>query len=111
MSDTPSVKVGDRLAFRVGWSRNRYEIHVVGKITPKGWIKVGHWTLNPDLTVRGRSRETPYKAEHVTPEIARQYRHEKDVDLIRATDWRAADAKLVAEVAKLIRAEAQESEV
>jgi ATP-dependent exoDNAse (exonuclease V) alpha subunit len=67
MSGQP-IKAGDQLAFR---THRHYEIKTVEKVTPKGFIKIGHLTLNPDLTIRGRGAWStgPWRAEPVTQEI------------------------------------------
>lgn len=65
--DSVEIKVGDSLAFGCG---SRYEIHKVTRITPSGRIVCGRYTLNPDLSVRGRTdRWGPYRGEVVTPKI------------------------------------------
>jgi len=68
MSDEP-IKVGDELAFRVGFGHT-IEIHKVERITPSGRITCGRWHLDPNLRVRGRNGyHSPSQAERVTDEI------------------------------------------
>ena len=82
-----TVKVGDKLAFR-GFA-NHYSICTVERITASGRIICGKYTLNPDLTVRGRndSFHTPYEAEPVTPEIIASVIRRKTLEQIVHTDW------------------------
>lgn len=67
------IQVGDSLAFCCGFG-GRYEIHTVTRITPSGRIVCGRYTLNPDLSIRGRRSGGigswgPRRGEVVTPEI------------------------------------------
>ncbi len=67
-----TIKVGDELAFKYGHGKNAYyNIYEVEKITPSGRIKCGHYTLDPDLRIRGNDRfySAPHRAELVTQEI------------------------------------------
>ena len=89
------VKVGDELAFNVGYGRGTIEIHKVDAITPSGRIQCGRYTLNPDLSVRGRRDKWagPYRAEIPTDE------HRERVSLQRSQRlsdrWNLADKKTV----------------
>ena len=63
-----TVKVGDELAFRGCYGRE-WSIFKVTGITPTGRIKCGHYTLDPNLRIRGPQKWGPYEAKSVTPEI------------------------------------------
>lgn len=82
-----AVKVGDKLAFR-GYG-NQYSICTVERITASGRIVCGKYTLNPDLTVRGRrdSFHSPHEAEPITPEIIASLNRRKSLERIVHTDW------------------------
>lgn len=90
MSDEKPIAVGDQLAFYgSGWS-NTLSIHKVTKITPSGRIVVGKYTLNPDLTVRGRRdaySTMPYKGERITPEIQAKYTRQQRLSTISAAHF------------------------
>ena len=86
MSEGPEqepIKVGDKLAFDIGYGRHRdWQIETVTKVTPTGRIVCGRWTLNPDLSVRGRynSYRGPYEAVRVTPRILADVRRNRMVN-------------------------------
>lgn len=66
-----SYKVGDKLAFRIGFYQ-KWHVEEITHITPTGRMQCGHYTVNPDLTIRGkrdRGYYGPYRAEKVTQEI------------------------------------------
>ena len=64
------VKVGDEIAFRTNYGRD-VVIEKVEKVSPTGRISCTSWTLNPDLTVRGRISgfDRVYRGEIVTNEL------------------------------------------
>jgi len=68
--------VGDELAFSVGWGRGHWEIIPIERVTPSGRMICGRFTVNPNLTIRGRRSGAggPWRAEPVTPEIREQCR-------------------------------------
>ncbi|MAT51543.1 MAG: hypothetical protein CMK32_10210 [Porticoccaceae bacterium] len=81
MSEAPELKVGDKIAFRAGYGTGQWQIVPVERITPKGFIKCGTYTLNPDLLIRGRRNAWgPYRGEIATPEII----HEAKVQQARS---------------------------
>lgn len=69
------IKVGDELAFQWGLNK-RWGIFQVQRITPTGLIKCGHWTVNPDLSIRGRGYTSPFRAHLPTPHVREQVRRQ-----------------------------------
>jgi hypothetical protein len=87
------VKVGDELAFRVGFSGN-YVIHRVEKVTPSGRSKCGPYELNADLSVRGkvgRGYWGPYRAEPVTAEVRENVERNKLLARVTNANWFSLD--------------------
>jgi hypothetical protein len=87
------VKVGDELAFRLGFSGN-YVIRRVEKITPSGRIKCGSYELNADLSVRGKVARGcwgPYRAEPVTAEIRENVERNKLLARVTNANWFSLD--------------------
>jgi hypothetical protein len=82
--------VGDALAFRFyAPTRCSWELHKITKIMPSGRMVCGPFTLNPDLSVRGKSGYGgPYKAEPVTDEIVAEVRRFKALEYVRGFDWK-----------------------
>lgn len=76
------VKVGDELAFCGGYGRGHWSIHTVSRITPSGRVVCGPYTLNPDLTVRGRSYGSPYKAVEVTDRIREKVARQEALSIL-----------------------------
>ncbi len=84
------VKVGDELAFRYGFSRERIYLCKVTKITPSGRIRCGNYELDPDLRIRGRDRSNysaPFSAEIVTQEIRDKYDRQNISDSLGKVKW------------------------
>jgi len=70
--DTPQrpIQVGDEIAFRSDSFGKLWRVYKVDKITPSGRIKAGHYEMNPDLSIRGRSGWSgPFKGVLVTDEL------------------------------------------
>ena len=66
----PTVKIGDKLAFQVGYGTKTWSIQEVTKISPTGRITCGQYVLDPDLRVRGSDRYSgPFRGEILTSEI------------------------------------------
>ena len=64
------IQVGDEIAFRSDYFGRLWTVYKVDKVTKSGRIKAGHYEMNPDLTIRGRSGwGGPYKGVFVTPEL------------------------------------------
>jgi len=81
--------VGDALAFHFyAGIRCSWEIHKITKIMPSGRMVCGPFTLNPNLRVRGRGYDAPYKAEPVTDEIVAEVRRFKALKYVRGFDWK-----------------------
>ena len=96
-------KVGDELAFRVGFSKT-WQIHKIAKITPSGRIQCGGWMLNPDLRVRGHSGYGgPFQAYPVTAEIRATAIHQDNVSVVRGIDVSRLTDKQIADIADIVR--------
>jgi hypothetical protein len=70
--DTPQrpIQVGDEIGFRSNHFGRLWTVYKVDKVTKSGRIKAGHYEMNPDLTIRGRSGwGGPYKGVFVTSEL------------------------------------------
>jgi hypothetical protein len=64
------IQVGDEIAFRSDHFSRSWTVYKVDKVTKSGRIKAGHYEMNPDLTIRGRSGwGGPFKGVFVTPEL------------------------------------------
>jgi hypothetical protein len=86
------IQVGDEIAFLSDSFSRSWRIYKVDKITPSGRIKVGHYELNPDLTIRGRSGWSgPFSGVFVTPELRKKIigEHKKNaiVTKVSAVRW------------------------
>ena len=90
-------KPGDKLAFRRKWD-NAYDIYDIKSITPAGFIVVGPYRLNPDLTIRGRSAWGPYKAEPVTGDVVKANRRYSTELFLRAVNWKSYPDDVLEEV-------------
>jgi hypothetical protein len=67
------IQVGDEIAFRSDYFGRLWTVYKVDKVTKSGRIKAGHYEMNPDLTIRGRSGwGGPYKGVFVTDELRKQ---------------------------------------
>jgi hypothetical protein len=96
MSTATEIKVGDELAFNVGYGKGVWDILKVSKITKTGRIVCGtgegesQYTLDPDLRVRGRhSYSGPYRGEPVTDEIREQVFRQSAVSRLYNRQWSA----------------------
>lgn len=80
--------VGEELAVPVGFG-GAWRVIKIEKITPSGRMKCGHWELNPDLTIRGRTdRWGPSRAYPITDEIRAQICRQKYLAKIESkVDW------------------------
>lgn len=72
-------KVGDRLAFSHQW---KWRVYPIDKITPSGRMVCGPYTLNPDLSIRGREKWGPCWAYEVTEEIEKSCRRGEYLDIL-----------------------------
>ena len=72
-------KVGDRLAFS---HQGKWSVYPIDKITPSGRMVCGRYTLNPDLSIRGREKWGPYRAYEVTEEIEKASRRREYLDIL-----------------------------
>ena len=81
--------VGDALAFRCySPMRAGWDIHKITKIMPSGRIVCGPFSLNPDLSIRGKSGYGgPYRAEPVTDTIVAEVRRFKALEYVKGFDW------------------------
>ena len=83
------VKVGDKLAFDCGGWGSRWTVHEVTKITPSGRIVCGPYTLDPNLSIRGRKGYGgPYRGKVVTQEILDSVKASKLIGLIDRVKFR-----------------------
>ena len=111
---TPAIKVGDELAFRVGYGHGRYVIHKVERITPTGRICAGPYTLEANLRVRGRQDySSPHEAERVTDKIRESIARREAIDLmVRMTKshegFNSTPTETLVKVASLLRGESTE---
>ena len=98
--------VGDKLAFRGGYGNGSWEIHEIERITPSGRIVCGRFTLNPDLSIRGRSGYSgPFKGEPVTEEIENEYRRQKNLQKIDDTKFHLLSDSALAAIVDVIKSE------
>jgi hypothetical protein len=70
--DTPQmpIQVGDEIAFRSDHFSRSWTVYKVEKVTKSGRIKAGHYEMNSDLSIRGRSGwGGPFRGVFVTPEL------------------------------------------
>jgi len=80
------IQVGDEIAFRSDSFSRSWRVYKVDRITPSGRIKVGHYELNPDLTIRGRSGWSgPLSGVLVTPELRKKIIDERKKNAIIAS--------------------------
>lgn len=85
MSDD-GLKVGDDIAFS-GRRDGSWRIHKITKITPSGRMVCGPYTLNPNLTIRGRNLYGPVCGHIVTSEIRKQCRRQYLLGKIEQCKW------------------------
>ena len=98
------IKVGDELAFKVGYGVWSWMIHKVTKITPTGRVKCGPYTLNPDLSRRGDTGHTgPYKGEPVTDTIRQSIERQKLLMQLQRMVWRDFPTDVLQGVIKVIQ--------
>lgn len=103
--------IGEELAFRSGYSIGSWRIHTITRITPSGRIECGPYTLNPDLTVRGRSGYgTPCRGEPVTDAIRESIQHAEDLSYVRTVNFHEMPALVLHRVACFIRDELAQQE-
>jgi len=99
-----SFKVGDKLAFRCGGISSFWEVHAITKITPSGRIVCGRFTLNPDLTVRGRGGyHGPYRGEPVTEDIRKDMLRAKNLQALNRCKFSELTDEQLDTLAQLIR--------
>ncbi len=93
MSDD-AIKVGDELAFRVGMV-GTIQIHQVTAITPSGRIVCGPYTMNPDLSIRGRKDKwhSPWRGERVSETHRETVRVQESYNL--SEQWRFTKKELI----------------
>ena len=102
-------KVGDELAFNCGSHTRYWRIEKITKITPSGRMTVGEFSVNPDLTVRGRSgsRSSPYAAEPVTNEIREEIKdteeRSRNYSVVTRHNWRNTSSEALRRVADILR--------
>lgn len=103
-ANEPELKVGDQLA--VFHCNHRWYLYSITSFTPSGRIKCGdHYEFNRDLSVRGRSRGGPRRAERVTDEIRAAIRRQSTLDEIQAARsdvWRELTDEELATVQQLL---------
>ena len=82
------MSVGDELVIQVGFG-GAWRVIKIEKITPTGRMKCGHWELNPDLTIRGKTdRWGPRRAYPITEEIRAQICRQNYLAKIESkVDW------------------------
>ncbi len=93
----PPIKVGDEIAFKTDGFGSCWRVYEVEKITPSGRMKVGHYELNKDLTVRGRSGwGGPYRGHLMTDELREKIANERERHAImrKVEDVRWRDVSL-----------------
>ena len=96
-------RVGDRLAFYVDGINEYWEICKISRISPSGRITCGHFVLNPDLTVRGRSDfGTPFRAQPVTDDIRVAYARQRNLLIIRSKDFSELTNEVLVQIVRLI---------
>ena len=97
----PAFVVGDELVVRnqlTGWT-----VIKIQKITKTGRLNCGHYTLNPDLTVRGsKGSYGPYQAQIITDEIREQIRRRKHLLVVDSFNWNEASDDFLASVCLMI---------
>lgn len=100
-----TFKVGDKLAFRYGFGAGFWSILTIEKITSSGRYICGPFTLNPDLTVRGRKGRlaSPYRAQAVTPKILTLYERQKYLDIIQRTDFNILGNEFLEQICNIIK--------
>lgn len=103
--------IGEELAFQSGYSRGSWRIHTITRITPSGRIECGPYTLNPDLTVRGRSGYgTPFRGEPVTAAIRASVQRDEDLSYVQTVRFHAMSDLSLRRVACFIRDELAQQE-
>ena len=104
-SESGDIAVGDELAFSIGYGC-RWEIIKIERFTSSGLIKCGRFTLNPDLTIRGRRPAyCPLRGEPVTDEIRREVRRQGNISKISAIGWNNLTNEQLEAVVRVIRDE------
>ena len=99
MSD---YKAGDQLVLKHRYGD--WQIITVGRVTPSGRLVCGNYTLNPDLTVRGRGDwSAVYRAEPVTPEIRTEVLRQRNRRLLVHTKFDELDPRTLARLARIVR--------
>lgn len=107
------VKVGDELAFRLGFS-GECRIYKVEKVTPSGRIKCGPYELNADLSVRGqkgRGYWGPYHAEPVTAEMRESVERSDLLARVQHANWSSLDTVSLGLVVSILNMEEREGSV
>jgi hypothetical protein len=102
METNHGLKVGDQLAFNMGFYG--WRIETIERITPTGHIVAGCYTLDPDLSIRGRTSMTgPYRGEIVTPRILEDFERQKAISLVGNADWKMVDTESLVAIAALTK--------
>ncbi len=83
MSD---LSVGDEIAFKSGHYGN-WQLVKIDKITPSGRINAGHYTLNPDLSIRGQSRWDITRTALPTPAIREEIKRYRLIHNLKHSVW------------------------
>lgn len=102
MSDTPQVKVGDKLLIdhRLG---SGFDIIEVTRIMPSGRIEAGTRILNPDLSIRGASKWGPFSARIPTAEDFENHKNKQNLGLISTTRFSGLSRESIQKIADIIR--------
>jgi hypothetical protein len=109
MSKEKTYKVGDELAFMIGYCSGTYEIHKITKISPTGRITCGRFTLDPDLNVRGRSfYGGPYRGQEVTDDIRVNVMRRLCIEFLSRCDWVTFSAADLARFVAMVKETAVE---
>lgn len=79
------LEVGDKLAFRINHGQD-WSLDTIRKITPSGRMVTDHYTVNPDMSIRGRRTFGPHRAELVTADILAAIKHQQNLLIVRRID-------------------------
>ena len=98
-------RVGTEFAFQHGIPL-QWHILAVTKITPTGRMTCGPFTLNPDLSVRGkRTMYGPRYAVVATPDIHRAVARQNNVRMLRRVLWSEVSDVKVQAIARILQTE------
>lgn len=102
METSHGLKVGDELAFNMGYYG--WRIERVEKVTASGRVVAGCYTLNPDLTIRGRTSMTgPWRGEVISPVIREEYDRQQSIGFLKAAKWIDIDTESLIQIAKMAK--------